>query len=117
MSKLIKSTINDVSVRLVGYCLDFYMLDKMRDLIQRYFDRYGKDLFEEWTKEQEESKATDKPNRAKTKARTNMKMVISLIRLAEFVRFTEDRNIILIPIEQGSTNPIRPKTNGRIITE
>ena len=28
------------------------MLDNMRDLIQRYFDKYGKDLFEEWQKEQ-----------------------------------------------------------------
>jgi hypothetical protein len=27
----------------------------------------------------------------------------------------DDRNIILIPIEQGSTNPIKPKTNGSII--
>ena len=28
------------------------MLDKMRELIQRYFDGYGKELFEEWQKEQ-----------------------------------------------------------------
>jgi len=28
------------------------MLDKMRGLIQRYFDEYGKDLFKQWEKEQ-----------------------------------------------------------------
>jgi hypothetical protein len=27
----------------------------------------------------------------------------------------DERNIILIPIEQGSTNPIKPKINGSII--
>ena len=29
------------------------MLDKMKDLIHRYFDEYGKDLYEEWEKEEE----------------------------------------------------------------
>ena len=28
------------------------MLDKLKDLISRYFDEYGKDLYEEWEKEQ-----------------------------------------------------------------
>jgi predicted RNase H-like nuclease (RuvC/YqgF family) len=28
------------------------MLDKLKDLIHRYFDEYGKDLYEEWEKEQ-----------------------------------------------------------------
>jgi len=32
------------------------MLEKMRELIQRYFDEYGKDLFEEWEKEQKKPK-------------------------------------------------------------
>lgn len=32
------------------------MMDKMRDLVQRYFDKYGKDLFEEWQKEQKKPK-------------------------------------------------------------
>ncbi|UCE53291.1 MAG: hypothetical protein JSV31_29230 [Desulfobacterales bacterium] len=32
------------------------MIDKMRDLIQRYFGKYGKDLFEEWQMEQEKPK-------------------------------------------------------------
>ena len=35
------------------------MLDKMRDLVQRYFDKYGKDLFEEWEKEQREKDNSD----------------------------------------------------------
>ena len=60
------------------------------------------------------AKATDNPNRAKTIARTNMKTAISLYRLAELVRSMDDRNMILIPIVQGSTNPINPKTNGSI---
>jgi hypothetical protein len=44
-----------------------------------------------------------------------MKTAISLNRLAELVLSMDDRNITLIPIEQGSTNPINPKTNGSII--
>ena len=32
------------------------MIDKMRDLIQRYFGKYGKDLFEDWQKEQKKPK-------------------------------------------------------------
>jgi hypothetical protein len=32
------------------------MIDKMRDLIQRYFGKYGKDVFEEWQMEQKKLK-------------------------------------------------------------
>ena len=32
------------------------MLDKLKDLVNRYFDEYGKDLYEEWEKEQEGGK-------------------------------------------------------------
>ena len=32
------------------------MIDKMRDLIQRYFGKYGKDVFEEWQREQKKLK-------------------------------------------------------------
>jgi hypothetical protein len=46
-----------------------------------------------------------------------MKMAISLNRFAEPVSLMEDRNIILIPIEQGSANPINPKKNGSTIDE
>lgn len=50
-----------------------------------------------------------------TPIRTNMKTAISRYRFVELVLSMDDRNMILIPIEQGSTNPIKPKTNGRII--
>jgi hypothetical protein len=32
------------------------MIDKMRELVHRYFDKYGKDLFEEWQEEQNKPK-------------------------------------------------------------
>ncbi len=57
------------------------------------------------------------PKTAKTDARTNMKIAISLNLFAEPVSLMEDRNIILIPIELGSTNPINPKKNGSTIDE
>jgi hypothetical protein len=28
------------------------MLDKLKDLVNRYFDEYGKDLYEKWEREQ-----------------------------------------------------------------
>jgi hypothetical protein len=33
------------------------LLDKMRDLIHRYFDEYGKDIYEKWEKEQKGNKS------------------------------------------------------------
>ena len=46
-----------------------------------------------------------------------MKTAISLNRLAELVLSMDDRNMMLIPIEQGSANPIKPKKNGSNIVE
>ena len=62
-----KRIINDLENELVGREREIRdadkrngeyveMLDNMRDLIQRYFDKYGKDLFEEWEKEQKKPK-------------------------------------------------------------
>jgi hypothetical protein len=44
-----------------------------------------------------------------------MKIAISLNRVAKRVCLIDDRKITLIPIEQGSTNPIKPKVKGNII--
>jgi hypothetical protein len=58
-----KSIISDLENELVGREREIRdadkrngeyveMLDKLKDLIHRYFDEYGKDLYEEWEKEQ-----------------------------------------------------------------
>jgi hypothetical protein len=44
-----------------------------------------------------------------------MKIAISLNRVAKRVCRIDDKNITLIPIEQGSTNPIKPKVKGNSI--
>jgi len=35
------------------------MIEKMRDLVHRYFDRHGRDVFKEWEKEQREKDNSD----------------------------------------------------------
>ncbi len=45
--------LRDTDSRLGEY-LD--ALNKSRELLRRYFDKHGKDIFEEWAKEQEKSK-------------------------------------------------------------
>jgi hypothetical protein len=62
-------------------------------------------------------KATDVPKTANTDALANINTRISLKRLTEGICFTEERNIMLMPIEQGSANPTKPKTNGKMIDE
>ena len=47
--------IRDADKRKGEYC---QMIDKMRELIRRYFDEHGKSIFEEWKKEEAEK---DKP--------------------------------------------------------